>query len=64
MSEFIRQLCKKSNINLITVPAGRLNHDNENSQQDLARDLDHYGPLEQNYTYKYALYKIKNERYS
>ena len=49
MTQIIEQLCIKYHIKLIRVPTGRLNYDAD-YKTDLARDLNHFGKQEQDYT--------------
>lgn len=49
MTQIIEQLCIEHHIKLIRVPSGRLNYD-ANYKTDLARDLNHFGKQEQDYT--------------
>lgn len=62
MLSLIKQLCQKNNTKLIVKPTGRLNYQAD-YKKDLARDLSHFGKVEQDYSVKYTLDKIKNEEY-
>lgn len=50
MTQLIQQCCNKNNVKLISIPTGRLNYDADYNL-DFARDLDHFGPQEQQYTF-------------
>jgi len=62
MLSLIKQLCQNNNTKLIVKPTGRLNYQAD-YKKDLARDLSHFGKVEQDYSLKYTLDKIKNEEY-
>lgn len=51
MKQLIQQLCTEYRVRLISIPTGRLNYDAD-YKKDLARDLNHFGQQEQDYTFE------------
>ncbi len=59
----IENLCKQLDIKLIVIPTTRIHPNNNESETDLARDLEHHGRIENSYTTEWIINKMKEEDY-
>lgn len=64
MYHLIQQMCNQNNVKLVVIPTGRLctRSTEKIRKSDLARDLNHFGALEQDYTYALVLKKVDNKK--